>query len=224
MDDVAVQDFKKEIGDEMFEKNTDYMLEYFSMNDDKYYEKNIDLGIVRESDGSFSVYEKKYDTLVTRVKKSGKKYVLQPMGILRTLSNYILKNYESIHNDNDMTPTIYGTLFFAIELEDENKLDMYLFYIGVIIVDSYQLEINNTTIEIENGKFLLIKGVKSEFITLEDNEIRFDVVKYDVKAYSGKDSVKVGKFYKHYLPDCSIDVTVDEIIRYASNEFRASKK
>ena len=230
MEEIAVEVFRKEIGEDLFLKSTNYIFEYLSMNKDEYHDFTMELSAVKNKDGSYSVYENEKGLLVNLLRRIGKsknsKLMVIPMGIMRTISNWILEKYSMIGSEIDITPTIYGSLFFSIEQPEEDRLDLFLFYTGIMLIDAYVLDLNKTKYEADTKKALYVKGVKKELICNSENpkDINYDSVNYYIKVNSNKDKVEITKSYKTGIQDDdTFTLNLDDIVNTAINEFRASK-
>ena len=72
MEEIAVEVFRKEIGEDLFLKSTNYIFEYLSMNKDEYHDFTMELSAVKNKDGSYSVYENEKGLLVNLLRRTGK--------------------------------------------------------------------------------------------------------------------------------------------------------
>lgn len=230
MEEIGVDVFKKEIGEELFNKNTNYVLEYFSMNEDEYHEPSPLLSAVKNKDGSYSVYENERGLLINLIRRTGKsprsKLMIIPMGIMRTISHWILDKHSMIGSEVDINPTVYGSLFFAIELPEEDRLDLFLFYTGILLIDAYMLDLKRTGYESLTKKSLYIKGEKNELIFDPNNpdDMTYSLVNYFISVYNDKDTIKINKVYKAGIEDNTFELKIDELVNTAINDFRTNKK
>ena len=229
MEEIGVDVFRKEIGEELFLKSTNYVLEYLSMNKNEYNNYTMELSAVRNKDGSYSVYENERGLLVNLIRRTGKspksKLMVIPMGIMRTIANWILEKYSAIGSEVDLNPTVYGSLFFAIELPEEDRLDLFLFYAGIMLIDAYMLDLNKTNYEVSTKKILNIKGCKNEliFATEDPEDINYEKVEYFISIQNDKEKIRINKSYKSNMENDTFDLTIEELINTAINEFRTSE-
>ncbi len=145
---------------------------------------------------------------------------------MRTISNWVLEKYSTIDSEFDMTPTVYGSLFFAIELPEEDRLDLFLFYTGVMLIDAYVLDLRKTIYDADTKRMLYIKGEKKELIYNDDRpeDINYDSVNYYISVNSNKEVIEIKKSYKAGdRDDDTFELKLEDLINTAINEFRASK-
>ena len=217
--EISLEELQKQIGKVLIDKNTEYIFKFLSINKLKYTEEIIDLKIIKNKDNSFSIYENHFGELINSIRKTEKKkHIIIPIGIMKTLSNNILKNYEDSKNR-----TIYSTLFF--QMESEEKLDIYLFYTCILLINSYDFNIEKSSIEIIKDKNIILNGIKKEFIISNTQiDLIYDSVGYKIELFSNINEFIIIKQYKYPVENIDFYLNLEELIQNQLYEFESIKK
>lgn len=217
--EISVDEFKGAVGIDTFKKCTSYILDYFFVTDENFHSTVSELKIIKNRNGSFSVYETERGNLINSIRKGGKnKFIVLPIGLLKVFANKIM---QSLSYTNGYTGvTIYERLFAAVDLPDNEKLDDYLFYLGVVVSDYYSVDINKSIPHHYKTNKLTIDAIKGEFV-IKGSGIRdfdYEEVSYIFDFWSSRDKVKISKIYNSNIPSDEFFVSIEEIIKDFMNE------
>lgn len=223
---VSIEVLQELLTKEEFDKNTSYIFEYFDIAGHLYKQANIILRIVKTRVG-YNIYEEERNFLLTTIRRVGTgKYIILPIGVARVIACSILDDYNA-DSANDGRSSIYQSLFALNEVDlDNERIDIYLFYLGIILINLYNFNLQFSKLHSYKVDRLYISGVKEEFYYIAPNELYHSRVRYNISAYNDRGTVKIIKNYSsgEVKPEDKFEVTIDEIIESALNEFRASKK
>lgn len=199
--EISVEEYRKFIGEELFAKSQEYILAYFPVTNMQHRDDNIQLKVIKNSDGSFSIYEDEFGMVIVSARRCGnkRKYVVLPIGIARAFNFKIL---QQVNNDLSINfdSTIYRKFFNAIDLPDNEGMDLFLYYVGTILVDSYFLDYSKAQINIVDQNKLILSAPKFEFYYTNDKQTTADYgeVCYFFRASHNSDIIKVKKVYTDY--------------------------
>lgn len=220
--EISTEELKEEIGKENFDVMTSYVLEYFDIAKELYPDKLPDLKILRPNSRLFYILENSRGYLLATIKKNKDNTLVLPTGIARHLSDVILENNNAYYDES----TVYYSLLHGYG--QYNNVEPFLFFIGVLVVDQFNLDAAKSSMKIGNNVNLYISGVKEEFYLLPDEELYYSKVWYNFSLYPTKQVIKAFKTYGNggniNRPDDKFEISIDSIIESALNEFRASKK
>lgn len=209
--EVSFETLKDAIGVENQLQADNYILEYFKRQPE-IYSDNVTLVITRHGDGAFSIHENQLGTCIISIRKQGKKtYNVLPIGLARLICCEILETYN-LEIDTACNDNIFYTLLENVSCDSGDALDIFLYYMGVIFIDAYQLDIKNSNAVVESRNYMLFDGQKNEFISI-DSELEYFNVIYIAEFWHNKSKIKISKLYPESHPkNNTFFISVHELI------------
>jgi hypothetical protein len=225
--EVSLEAMVETIGDGLHDLNQYYITEYVKFASPELLSPVINLKIIKNSDGSFSVYDAGKDLLINAIRKVGRnKFIVIPMALARELNRLVFQQYFEEHGDKNFKNSVYSMLYDAFDQPLNERIDEFLFYIGGIVVDAYQLDPHKSLYGPDDLDNILLDCCKMEW-TVEDKKTQKGIdhqdVAYIIEAFSKRDHIIVSKVYSSMFKNDELKVTIEEIIKKAVDEFKGFK-
>lgn len=217
---IELDVLKDAIGEQAFAMSSDYIEKYVSLFPKL--EDIADIKIIKNMDKSYSVYDGK-GNIINLIKKKGSKYGVFPIGLVCVLSSAILFSTEM----SEEYDTVYEQFEYVYAMPYNERMDQFLYYFNIIIVDVFGLDIHRTNAELSENNYVLIDGRKEEWVLVDKDirgEIDVDDVIYIIESWADRDKINVKKSYGiESMKDDRYKLSIYDIINQAFDEFETKR-
>lgn len=181
-----------------------------------------DLVVVKNIDNSYSVYDN-VGNIINLIKKKGKKYMVFPIGIVCILSTTVLLTNDLIDN----VDSIFDQFNYIYSMPYNERMDQFLYYINILIIDLYGLDITKSNAELSMDDYVLIDGIKEEWVLVDKDirgEIDYDDVTYIIESWIDRDKINIRKMYSiDNMKDDVFKVSIYDIINKGFDDFEQKR-
>ncbi len=208
---ITAEEVRLIVGEDLWKLTEAYIYEFFALETSNNLE--IVIKAIANTDGSFSIYDIEHDALIVMIVPNRfNDYYVQPVGVCRILMSKIFDKFDMIEKHHEFTTSVYQMIFQGYETNDADRVDTFLFYMSIILIDTFGLDIYDSHAKMERRSFSL-SGHREEFVPDGNGGVNYDKVSYLISMSDEDTKINIIKMYSsEKLHDDVYSVDVYDII------------